>query len=256
MDAIITAGGIPEPGDPLYPLTRGENKALLMMAGKSMLQWVLDAVAGAKSIEHVVLIGLADEVKVDYPRALRRIVDQGQMLANMRAGAAELRRMNPQAARMLIIASDLPLITAQMVDWMSQQAAGQGVDILYTMVERSVMEQRFPGSKRTYTHLKGMDVCGGDMNAASIDAVLRDNPLVNQLIESRKNPLKQAGIIGVDTMLLMLARQLTLDGGIKRVARRLKMTGMGMVVPYAEMAMDVDKPFQYELVRADLEGMA
>ena len=29
MDAIVTAGGIPQPGEPLYEYTQGKSKALL-----------------------------------------------------------------------------------------------------------------------------------------------------------------------------------------------------------------------------------
>ena len=40
MDAIVTAGGIPMPGEPLYEYTNGSPKALLDIAGKPMIQWV------------------------------------------------------------------------------------------------------------------------------------------------------------------------------------------------------------------------
>ena len=47
MHAIVTAGGAPTPKEPLYPLTRGDYKALLEIQGKAMIQWVLDALNGA-----------------------------------------------------------------------------------------------------------------------------------------------------------------------------------------------------------------
>ncbi len=47
MDAIVIAGGIPEPGEPLYPYTQGKPKATLEISGKPMAQWVLDALNGA-----------------------------------------------------------------------------------------------------------------------------------------------------------------------------------------------------------------
>ena len=50
MDAIVIAGGVPKPEDPLYEYTQGQPKALLDIAGKSMVQWVLDALAEADSI--------------------------------------------------------------------------------------------------------------------------------------------------------------------------------------------------------------
>ena len=43
MDAIVTAGGIPQPEDPLYTFSNGNAKALIDVAGKPMVQWVLDA---------------------------------------------------------------------------------------------------------------------------------------------------------------------------------------------------------------------
>ena len=43
MNAIVTAGGIPQPGDKLYAYSNGDSKALIDLAGKPMVQWVLDA---------------------------------------------------------------------------------------------------------------------------------------------------------------------------------------------------------------------
>ncbi len=51
MDAIVTAGGIPLPEEPLYDATQGHPKALVDVAGKPMVQWVLDALTEARSIE-------------------------------------------------------------------------------------------------------------------------------------------------------------------------------------------------------------
>ncbi|MDP2976442.1 MAG: hypothetical protein Q8N45_09575, partial [Anaerolineales bacterium] len=36
------------------------------------------------------------------------------------------------------------------------------------------------------------------------------------------------------------------------VAKRLKITGRGILCPYAEVGMDIDKPHQLEMLRADL----
>jgi hypothetical protein len=33
MDALVTAGGIPAPDEPLYPATQGKSKALMDVAG-------------------------------------------------------------------------------------------------------------------------------------------------------------------------------------------------------------------------------
>ena len=50
MDAIVIAGGIPQPEEPLYEYTQGIPKAMLNIAGKPMVQWVLDASATPKML--------------------------------------------------------------------------------------------------------------------------------------------------------------------------------------------------------------
>jgi len=80
MDVIIPAGGIPRPGNPLYKYTQGKPKAMLDVAGKPMVQWVLDAVSQAKSIEQVAVVGLDRSVDIvlgchlRYPAGNRRDV--------------------------------------------------------------------------------------------------------------------------------------------------------------------------------------
>jgi NDP-sugar pyrophosphorylase family protein len=61
MDALVLAGGIPQPGEPLYEFTQGKPKALLDISGKPMVQWVLDALSQARSIDRVVVVSLEED---------------------------------------------------------------------------------------------------------------------------------------------------------------------------------------------------
>ncbi len=61
MDAIVLAGGIPQPDDPLYAYTQGKPKPLLEIAGKPMLQWVLNALSASDHVDNVVIVGLDDQ---------------------------------------------------------------------------------------------------------------------------------------------------------------------------------------------------
>jgi len=51
----------------------------------------------------------------------------------------------------------------------------------------------------------------------------------------------------------LLFRRLTINDAVRRVARRLDITGRAVVCPYAEVGMDVDKPHQLEMLSAYLE---
>lgn len=251
MDAIITAGGIPQPGEPLYEYTQGKSKALLDVVGKPMIQWVLDALTAAQTVGNVVIVGLTEESGVTCTKIGGYLPNQGSMLNNIKAGIGKITNLNPDVRHVLLVSSDIPTITAEMVDWVVDTAQQTDEDAYYNIITRETMEARFPGSKRTYTRFKDVELCGGDMNIVRASLTTNDE-FWEKVIAARKNALKQASLVGFDTLVLMLLRAITLEGAVKRVTKRIGLTGRALVCPYAEVGMDVDKPNQLEMVRADL----
>jgi hypothetical protein len=114
------------------------------------------------------------------------------------------------------------------------------------------MEARYPTSKRSYTRLKDIELCGGDMNVIRARTVTANEELWERIIAARKSVLKQAALVGFDTFFLLLIGQLILESGVKRVCRRLDITGRVLICPYPEVGMDIDKPHQLEILRQDL----
>lgn len=252
MDALVLAGGIPQPGEPLYEFTQGKPKALLDVAGKPMVQWVLDALSQARSIDRVVVVSLEEDSGLKCEKPVAYLPNQGEMLDNIRAGVRKVLELNPQARHVLSVSSDIPSITGEMVDWMVDMTAQTDHDIYYSVITRQVMEARYPNSKRSYIRLKDVEICGGDMNMFRAQTATANEALWEKIIAARKNALKQAALIGFDTLFLLLFHRVMLDEAVKIVEKRLDITGRVILSPYAEIGMDVDKPHQLEIVRADL----
>jgi GTP:adenosylcobinamide-phosphate guanylyltransferase len=252
MDAMIIAGGIPGPGEPLYEKTLGKPKAILELCGKPMVQWVIDALEQAETVDKIVLIGLTAKDGLVSTKIQEYIPDLGSMLANVQAGMAKVREIDPKASHVLIASADIPGIQPEMVNWIVRNAMKTDLDVYYSVIKRSVMEERYPNSKRSYTRLKDMEVCGGDMNVARVILGTDKDSLWEKLIQSRKNVLKQASLLGWATLFLLLTRQITLERAVKKVTKRLNLSGQAVVCPYAEVGMDVDKPFQLEIMANDL----
>ncbi|MBM3143632.1 MAG: hypothetical protein FJ010_01425 [Chloroflexi bacterium] len=258
MDAIVMAGGIPKPDEPLYEYTKGIAKAMVDIAGKPMIQWVLDALGEAKNVNSITIVGLPEDSRVTCKKPLYSVPNQGGMLANIIAGVEKVLQINPEAEYLLTASSDIPGITGEMVDWLIDAAMQTRHDIYYGIVKREVMEARYPGANRTFTKLADMHVCGADIHIAHKSMATDPEHLAmwEELIGRRKSPLKQAASIGFLTLLLLLMGRLSLEGAIKRVTKRLNITGRPILWEYAEAAMDVDKPHQLEIMRADLEARA
>ena len=252
MDAIVIAGGIPRPEDPLYTYSHGDAKALIDITGKPMVQWVLDALGSAKKVDNVIIIGLSAKSGVTCKKPIYYVSNQGRMLANIVAGVDKALELNKRNKYVLVVSSDIPTLKSEMVDWLVDTCMETKDDLYYGVCPKDVMEARFPGSKRTYTHLKDMDVCGADINLTHVRMATEHLDMWESLIGSRKSPLKQAGIIGFGTLFALFTRQLTLEDAVKRVGNRIGIKGRAIVWPYAEPCMDIDKPSQLELLREDL----
>lgn len=255
MYAILTAGGIPQPGEPLYETTLGASKALLDLHGKPMAQWVIDALDEAETIHGILLIGLPADCSLVSRKPLHFLENQGGMLSNILAGIRWVKEMDPSAEYVMIASSDVPAVKAHMIDWVVNTALQTDADLNYNVIEQQVMEARFPGSRRSYVHLKDGAFCGGDINLVRTILVAEDS-VWKDLIEARKNALKQASIMGWDVLFLLLIRQITINEVVRRVSKRVGLNGRALVCPYAEIGMDVDKPFQLEIMRADLAPAA
>jgi hypothetical protein len=127
-------------------------------------------------------------------------------------------------------------------------------DFYYNLITREVMEARYPGANRSFVKLKDAEVCGGDLNVVRVAAAYGNDELWERLISARKNVFKQAALFGFSTLLLMLIRRLSLEDAVPRVEKQLGIKGRAVLCPYAELAMDVDKPHQFEILHKDLEA--
>ncbi len=254
MEAIVLAGGHPRPEDPLYAYTQGQPKALLDLADKPMLQWVFDALNQSQAVTGVRVFGVEPDA---YPWRLDKPAhfypDQGSMLQNILRGLHDIAQQAEPDTPVLLVSGDVPTVTGQVLDWVVTNAQRYpDLDVLYHVVERQTMERRFPGVQRTYLRLKDVEVCGGDVNLVRVRAGQRDDDLWERIIASRKSPLKQAALLGWRVLLGVLLRRYTLEDAARAAAQRLGVPGTAVLSPYAELAMDVDKPAHVEIVRRDL----
>jgi len=261
MDIIITAGGIPKPSHPLYQHTQGKPKALLDIAGKPMVQWVLDAVSQAKSIERGAVVGLVlseDEgldgrVELSCAKPLTLIPNQGSMIGNLRAGMEHILERNPDTEYVMTVSSDIPLVSGEMFDWFVSRAQKTHHEFYTNMVPRQVLEARFPGVKRRVNRVGNLEVRGAaDISITQPKIIMQKDGAADRIEAARGNPWRQLNFIGFDTLFLLMLRLLDLDAFAKRLSKKHGVDLHPIICPYPEIAMDVDHPQHLEMMRKEL----
>ncbi len=256
MDVVVLAGGKLEEADPLYPLIPSDApkfKAFLSIQGKPMLQWVLDVLSRSSMVDNIVLVGQPETNGFTSTKPITFLADSGNLVENIISGVMRSSELNPSSSHTLIASGDIPMVTPEMVDWVIDHAEGHKVDLVYHVITQEVMEARFPGSNRTFAPLKGMRVCGGDLNVISHSVVKENTEVWKRLTDARKSVFKQAAIFGPRLLIGLLLRQLELEKLAVYLGDRLGLRAKAVVCPYAEVAMDIDKPHQLELIRQEFE---
>ncbi|KGQ21791.2 NTP transferase domain-containing protein [Thermus filiformis] len=221
MDAIVLAGG--------REAWAGGPKALYPYRGRLLADWVLAALKEAGL--RVVYVGEDRGLSVRPDLVLP---DQGGILENLASALPHTE------GRVLVATADLPHLTREAVEYVLAHDPGSA--LVYTIVPKEAVEARFPGSKRTYARLREGVFTGG--NLLLLDRVLfeRALPLARKVVALRKNPLALARLVGLDVLLLLLLGRLSLRHLEARAQRILGLEARALVVPYAEVGVDLDRP--------------
>jgi GTP:adenosylcobinamide-phosphate guanylyltransferase len=186
MDCVLVAGGRPGPQDPLYDETQGKPKALLEIDGRPIVEFVLNALLRAQSVDRIVLGGLDVGTKLNIDRPPEMIVDQGGLVANGLAGLSRLLEQQPETRHVLFSSADIPSVTSLIVDDVVAACRPFDKAAYYFMVDRRTMERRFPDSERTFVQLKDMQVAGADMFIADARLASDNRRLLHDMAAGRK----------------------------------------------------------------------
>jgi hypothetical protein len=177
--------------------------------------------------------------------------DHGSMIANILAGVAWFRQNRPGAEVVLGCSADIPTITGRIVDEFVEACRPWDKAVYYNFVTRDKLEGRFPHSKRTYSRLSGREVAGGDMVIARLDVAERNRALIETLTGARKQPWRIARVVGPRILLRFLFHRVTFADIEAAAGRILGAPAQIVLDGPAELAMDADKPFQVDLLRAE-----
>lgn len=258
MDCIVVAGGQPGPDDPLFPYTQGKPKALLPIGGQPMLAYVLRALHEARHVDGLVVVGIPEAEgalaanSLPASQQLTFLPDRGGIVANARQGLEWLLANRPQAAEVLFSTADIPLLTGPVVDTFVDQCRPFDRLAYYNVVTRETMENRFPHSDRTFVRLHETEIAGGDLILAQSRILDTNQALWEALSDARKHAWQLARIVGFRTLLRLLLHRLSLPE-VEQLAGDMFAAPIRILISlHPELAMDVDKPEQVDLLRRHL----
>jgi GTP:adenosylcobinamide-phosphate guanylyltransferase len=251
--AIVLAGE--RPREDGFAAAQGvAAKALIPVAGEPMVARVVRTLLGCPSIDHILL--LAQKLaplrsgNLAWIGAEPRIslAESGSGIARSVAACAG----GPQAPfPLLVTTADHALLTVDMVE--SFLGDSGGTDVAVGLVERRTLEAAYPDNQRTWLRFSDGAYSGANLFALRTEEARAGLELWSSVEQDRKKARKLMLRFGPILALRALTRTISLDAAIDKVGRRIGFTAKAVRLPFAEAAIDVDKPADLELAERILK---
>ena len=253
VTAIILAGS--RPGvDPFAAAHGVAMKSLIPVAGKAMLAHVVAAVSANKAVSGTEVIAQDIKQLASDPDVANAVI---AAKAHLIPGAATIAQsleavMADPDVRfpLMITTADNVLLDDEMIIHFLEQSDGS--DVAVAVVERVVVQQSYPSSKRTWIKLKGGQYSGANLfyfgSAKAHELLL----LWAEIEQDRKKGWKIFTVFGPWLLILGVLRLLTIDQLADQIGRKLGLHAKVVSMPQAEACIDVDKADDLEMVESIL----
>ena len=252
LDAIVLTGGR-DNHNPLLAGTSLKSKVLLPIGGTPMVASVIEAIAGS-SFETRIHVSTNDpDVRTLQTSAPFAVLPGESSAVNSFLKSLE-RLENPEWV--LFVCGDHPLLTSEMIDYYVEEAMERKLGFSAAVVNRSVVQKHYPGSRRTYFEVKGGAYSGGNMYLIDARAFKANSEFLHGIDQNRKAPWKSIKFLDIPTIIGFLFRQLDIHQVTGRASRLVGCQTGVVVMPWAEACMDVDKLSDKEIAEAILAKRA
>jgi GTP:adenosylcobinamide-phosphate guanylyltransferase len=242
---ILAAGRGPD--DPMAKAFGVSHKCTVMIAGKPMLQWVLEALRGTMLQKPYCLV-------IDDAKAAPDDPDLDVISAKSSAPASAIAALaHIEHYPVLITTGDHPLLTPAMITDMLEQSEKAQASVCVGLATVDVIQAEYPDTKRTYFNLGGTRVSGCNLFTIMSPQGLALLERWQDLEKNRKKPWKLVGAFGVKPLVWFAFGMLTPERAFGHISSLLGLTVKPVFLPFAEAAIDVDKPSDHALAERILK---
>lgn len=247
VTALVLAGAR-QGGDALALAHGVQTKAEIEVHGRSMLGYVLRVLRACGLVGELAVSGMVPNVSLSEREQWPATTSlEGQ--SGPAASVAHAVENGGLAYPILVTTCDHVLLSQEIITDFIERGLAQDCDIAVGMAARDVIEAEYPDVARTYTKL-----CDGDYSACNLfllktPACLNVIQFWQQAEVDRKRPWRIAARFGVFSALRVWLKWVGLQETFAVVSRRMNCVIAPILLPFADAAVDVDKPSDLELVR-------
>jgi GTP:adenosylcobinamide-phosphate guanylyltransferase len=238
--------------DPLAEIRGKTHRALLEVVGVPMLIRVVRALRASSCVGRIA-------VSIDDPDALKSVPELRELeargeIAHHSSLPSPSRSVQDALSgslvgdRVFVTTADHALLTPKIIDHFAACAEQSDADVVVGVVAESVIRAAYPSTTRTYMRFRDGGYSGANLFAFRSQQALRAAEFWVRAEDFRKQPWRLASTFGPTTLLLFALRRLSLEQALERASRVIGCRIRAVPLPFAEAAIDVDRPSDLDLV--------
>ncbi len=227
-------------------------KCLAPAGGVPMLARVVAALAASPGVERIFVV-LED---VSILEGLSGIPPCAALPSAPTPSLSVLRALDEVEAGlpMLVTTADHPLLSVAIVEHFGAAARATGADVVAGLTAAEIIRKAYPDTQRTYLRLNDAHYSGANLFALMSPEARRAVAFWRRVEQDRKRPWRMIRAFGPGPLLAYLLGRLTLEAALARASAIIGARVAAVRLPFAEAAIDVDKPADLELVNTILAG--
>ncbi|NGY03642.1 NTP transferase domain-containing protein [Solimonas terrae] len=251
MTALVLAGSR-GPHEALAVYAGVSHKALIEIGGRTMVERVVEALAGLPEIARIVVM-IEEPALLDGLAGLRRL---GTRVRTLRAAGSPSLSVNAALEQLgtplLVTTADHALLETAWVRHFLEHCPADR-DVCVALARRQEVVAAVPDTQRTWLRFADGQFSGCNLFYLATPAAGRVVRFWRQLENDRKQPLKMLRRVGYGSALRYVLGRLSLVSALDRIGERCDARAAMVELPFGRAAVDVDKPSDLDLVRRLVE---
>ncbi len=233
MDVIILGGrrDYPWPGEGV------ENKTLLRIGSTTILERVISAFKGVGP-NRIILTG-DDTIGQDIRNQVDIFIEGNEIWDKI-----EKAINSSKSDEFLVCSGDIPLIEGEMVELLFKYCRESKADLIAFFSLKDTVEEKYPFFSKTYFPIKDRRIKIGNLLFINRRAYQSIREMMVPLIKGRKSrflPLFYFQLAGFKLAFKYFTRSLSIKDLEVRFFGLTSLEGKGILFPYPEIALDVDR---------------
>lgn len=232
--------------DPMAQAFKATHKALIEVAGQPMIIRVLNALRKSPSVNRIA-------ISIETPKPLEDAPEFARMPTKRKisivksakyASASVLKAIKDAEFDypVLVTTADHALLMPDIVDHFCQTSAWSSADITVGMAHEDVVKMAYPHAKRTFFKFSDGRFSGCNLFALRSEQAANAVRFWQKIERERKRPWRIVKAFGIGRLATYLGGMLSLTSAMEQAGDLTGTKIEAIRIPFAEAAIDVDKP--------------